>query len=59
LRGPLAFLEAAGIQLGADVWLDVLPWIRARTPTERYAAAFSPPALHLLTDQGVEYRTVD
>src|SRR5215211_7421726 len=34
--------------------------MRARTPTERYAAAFSPPVLHnLLTDQGVEYRTVD
>jgi hypothetical protein len=59
LRGPLEFLEAAGIRLGADVWLDVLPWMRARTPTERYAAAFSSPALHLLTDQGVEYRTVD
>jgi translation initiation factor IF-1 len=32
----------------------------ARTPTERYAAAFSPPALHnLLTDQGVQDRTLD
>jgi hypothetical protein len=46
--------------LGADVWLDVLPWDEGEGPTERYAAAFSPPALQdLLTDEGVQDRTLD
>jgi hypothetical protein len=50
--------QASGLR--ADVWLDVLPWMRARAPTQRYAAAFSLPALQdLLTDEGVQDRTLD